>query len=74
MIININGITYEFIRKFLAFNIITHGNNMVQEQEESVKKMLEKNPDVHIFNDGVHFLMCREIEEAKYREINREIK
>lgn len=73
MILNINGTTYEFIRKFLAFNIVTHGGKMVREQEESIQKMLEKNSNMYVFNDGVHFLLCREIEEANYREIFPEL-
>lgn len=69
MIVNINGTTYEFIKKFLAFNIPAHGQNIVKEQEEYIKKLLEKNSNMYVFNDGLYFIVCQEIEEAKYTDI-----
>lgn len=73
MLINIGGTTYEFVKTFNVYNIHNQGQKMVQEQKNRIQKFVDKNPDIRVFQNEVNFIVCKEIEEAKYRDINPEL-
>lgn len=72
MILNINGTSYEFLRKILIYGNI-YSKNIIDEQKKMLEKIVKENKNIFIFNDGTHFILCREIEEANCIEIKSEL-
>lgn len=68
-LIHANNTVYEMLRVIKAYNVNQYGVKAVEEQQQKLQKIVENNKQLTILATNDSYIICQEIEEAKYTDI-----